>query len=183
MASTTPVGIKATSIKAPTGSMDNHTMVLQQLKETTEIAQRLRGDPQDSYVRVSELVAAGLIRLTGVVVQPGSTALATSAVPASRNIFTSGSLTGGGNLSADRTLSLVNDNATPGNSYFYGTNGAGVKGWYVLSTPTAAQVSYSNTLSGLPATNVQDAIDELAAAVGGSGLTRYQVLAIASLRM
>jgi len=183
MATTTQVGIKATAIKAPTNSLENHTTVLQQLKETTEIAQRLRGDSGDSFVRVSELVAAGLIRLSGGVVQPGSSATSTSFVPQSRNIFTSGSLTGGGDLSADRTLSLVNDNATPGNSYYYGTNPGGVKGWYVLATPTAAQVSYSNTLSGLAATNVQDAIDLLAAAAAGSGLTRYQVLTIASLRM
>jgi len=27
-------------------------------------------------------------------------------------------------------VSLVNDEETPGNSYFYGTNGSGVKGWY-----------------------------------------------------
>lgn len=47
-----------------------------------------------------------------------------------RYVYSSGSLTGGGNLGSDRTLSLVNDNATPGNSMLYGTNSSGVKGWY-----------------------------------------------------
>lgn len=47
-------------------------------------------------------------------------------------IATSGSLTGGGDLSATRTLSLSGDNATPGNSRYYGTNGSGTKGFYAL---------------------------------------------------
>lgn len=50
-------------------------------------------------------------------------------VPLTRNINTSGSLTGGGSLSADRTLSLVGDSTSPGNFYVYGTNGSGTKGW------------------------------------------------------
>lgn len=43
------------------------------------------------------------------------------------------SITGGGDLSTNRTLELVGDLASPGNSQFYGTNGSGVKGWYSLS--------------------------------------------------
>ena len=54
----------------------------------------------------------------------------TDAVANTRNVATSGSLTGGGNLSADRTLSLVNDNASPGNSKYYGTDASGVKGFH-----------------------------------------------------
>lgn len=42
------------------------------------------------------------------------------------------SLTGGGDLTANRTLSLVNDNATPGNSFYYGTDATGAKGYYAL---------------------------------------------------
>lgn len=130
---TTPKGLKATAIKAPTNYLENHTVVLQQLKETTEIAQRLRGDALDSYVRVSELVRAGIIRFTNGVVQPANTALSTSAVPLARNIFTGGSLQGGGDLSVDRTHSLVNDNTTPGANKFYGTIAPGVKGWFAHS--------------------------------------------------
>ena len=42
------------------------------------------------------------------------------------------SLTGGGDLTANRTLSFVNDAASPGNSKYYGTNSAGTKGYYTL---------------------------------------------------
>lgn len=52
------------------------------------------------------------------------------------------SVSGGGDLTANRTLSLVNDSAAPGNSRYYGTNGSGTKGWYTLpgggtSVPTS----------------------------------------------
>lgn len=56
----------------------------------------------------------------------------TDAVAATRAVNTSGSLTGGGNLSADRTIGLVGDVAAPGNSFYYGTNSTGVKGFYAL---------------------------------------------------
>ena len=48
------------------------------------------------------------------------------------------SLTGGGDLTANRTISLVNDAATPGNSRYYGTDGAGTKGFHAIpaSDPT-----------------------------------------------
>lgn len=45
------------------------------------------------------------------------------------------SITGGGNLTTSSTLSLVNDVLSPGNEFYYGTNGAGAKGWYALPTP------------------------------------------------
>lgn len=49
--------------------------------------------------------------------------------PQSRSISTANSLTGGGNLSADRTIQLVNDSASPGANKVYGTDASGVKGW------------------------------------------------------
>lgn len=42
------------------------------------------------------------------------------------------SLTGGGNLTVNRTISLLNDQASPGASRYYGTNSSGAKGWYAL---------------------------------------------------
>lgn len=42
------------------------------------------------------------------------------------------SLSGGGDLSANRTLSLVNDTSTPGATRYYGTDGSGVKGYHAL---------------------------------------------------
>ena len=46
-----------------------------------------------------------------------------------------------------------------------------------IGTPSASQVSYDNTGSGLTATNVQDAIDEVAQGGGGSGVTTVSVTA------
>ncbi|WP_426291986.1 hypothetical protein ACN9ML_18300 [Dyadobacter endophyticus] len=57
-------------------------------------------------------------------------ALLTTYVPDSRTVYTTGSITGGGNLGIDRTLSLINDNNSPGVNMLYGTNASGVKGWY-----------------------------------------------------
>lgn len=51
-------------------------------------------------------------------------------VPSSREIRTTGSLTGGGSLEADRTLSLVNDVVSPGPERHYATDALGVKGWH-----------------------------------------------------
>jgi len=71
----------------------------------------------------------------------GGTLAATGGVPTTRLVTTTNSLAGGGDLSADRTLSLVNDAATPGNSMVYGTNASGTRGWY-------AQANQAITLSG-----------------------------------
>lgn len=55
-------------------------------------------------------------------------------VPATRQVSGAGSVTGGGNLSADRSLQLAGDEASPGNSKYYGTNSSGDKGFYPLPT-------------------------------------------------
>lgn len=59
-------------------------------------------------------------------------------VPNSRLIGTTGSLTGGGTLAADRTLQLVGDSTTPGASKYYGTDGGGTKGYYPLPAGSGA---------------------------------------------
>jgi hypothetical protein len=46
------------------------------------------------------------------------------------------SITGGGDISASRTLQLSGDAAAPGASQYYGTNGAGIKGWFAHSFGT-----------------------------------------------
>jgi hypothetical protein len=43
------------------------------------------------------------------------------------------SITGGGDLSANRTLALVNDSASPGSSRYYGTDSGGSKGWFAIA--------------------------------------------------
>ena len=70
MPSTTPLRIKTTAIQAPRADGSNTVDILRQLKETTEVAQRLRGDPNDSFVTLGELVAAGIARSVNGTVQP-----------------------------------------------------------------------------------------------------------------
>lgn len=79
------------------------------------------------------------------------TALDTKA-DASTTITGTTSLTGGGSLAANRTLSLVNDSATPGNSRYYGTDGTGTKGFHAL--PGGADPAMGGDLSGT-ASNAQ----------------------------
>lgn len=59
------------------------------------------------------------------------------------------SVSGGGDLSANRTFSLVNDSATPGNSKYYGTDGTGTKGFYAIPTGNPAM---GGDLSGTAST-------------------------------
>lgn len=54
------------------------------------------------------------------------------------------SIVGGGDLSADRQLTLINDVNRPGPSKYYGTNSESVKGWHDL--PNAALTSLLNRI-------------------------------------
>lgn len=68
--------------------------------------------------------------------------------PAARSIATTGSLTGGGDLGANRSLSLSGDETSPGNSKYYGTNAAGGKGFHALpaaETPDADTVAFDSS--------------------------------------
>lgn len=70
-------------------------------------------------------------------------------VPSTRTVTGSVSLAGGGDLSANRTLTLTNDSATPSAWSYYGTNSAGVKGWYVIN-PVQKSFTFStpNSITG-----------------------------------
>lgn len=57
------------------------------------------------------------------------------------------SLTGGGDLSANRTLSLVNDSLNPGSQLYYGTDINGVKGFFAIANPTPLAVNTLATFS------------------------------------
>lgn len=93
--------------------------------------------------------AKGIVQLTGDLAGTASAptvpGLASKAASA-RQIATSGSLSGGGNLTADRTLSLVNDSVAPGASKYYGTDGAGAKGYFTL--PAGGGGGGATSLSG-----------------------------------
>jgi hypothetical protein len=63
---------------------------------------------------------------------------------------------------ATNTVTLLNDSASPGNSYYYGTNGSGTRGWYSLGgaglgtvtsvAMTGDGVVFNSTVSGSPIT-------------------------------
>ena len=79
-------------------------------------------------------------------------AIATSSKAAtSRNISTIDSVTGGGDLSADRSISLVNDTASPGASKYYGTDGSSTRGYFAL--PSGATGSNPTSTIGPTAVN------------------------------
>lgn len=66
-----------------------------------------------------------------------------------RKVFGYLSLFGGGPLTKDIAISLVNDEKTPGASKYYGTNASGVKGWHSLQgaiPDTASLIALINAL-------------------------------------
>jgi len=86
------------------------------------------------------------------------------------------SLTGGGDLTANRTIALVNDSATPGNSKYYGTDGSGTKGFFSLpaggggveSIVAGTGISVDNT----------DPSNPVVSSTGGGGSNSPRVYAI-----
>lgn len=97
----------------------------------------------DQYGRVD---AASQVPLTFANVGSKPTTLAgygiTDGVNDDRRVDTAGSLVGGGRLNANRTLSLDGDQASPGGSKYYGTDGSGAKGFFdITSGGTVQQVA------------------------------------------
>ena len=137
-----PTKIKGTSITTPQASGDNHTLVLGQIREVVEIAQRLRGDPQDSFVRVSEIVHALGVRYVNGTLQPPST----TAPNVGGTITVSNSILGGGTVASP--LTLDGDVAAPGNSKLYGTSGTGTKGWYAQPVASPAPLTTKGDIYG-----------------------------------
>lgn len=80
-------------------------------------------------------VGLGNVDNTSDVAKPVSTATQTALdAKTDETITVTGatSLTGGGDLTVNRTLTLVNDSATPGASRYYGTDSGGVKGFFAI---------------------------------------------------
>lgn len=152
----TATAIKVSAIQTP--SPANTLLVQRQMKESVEVAQRLRGDPNDSYVRVGELVNTGLVQLIGGVVQLPNTPSSAGAP----TITVADSIIGAG--TSGTPLQLDGDAATPGNSMLYGTNGSGTKGWY-------AQAGGGGSLTVTDGTNTVASVTHIAltgAVVGGT---------------
>ncbi len=100
-----------------------------------------------------EGVITSVFGRTGAVVAANGdySAAQVGAPPAARRIATSGSLKGGGDLSADRTILLVGDVATPGNSKYYGTNAGGAKGFYdIPPAPVSSVFGRTGTIAAQP---------------------------------
>lgn len=115
-----------TAIRAPSKDLDNHQIVLSQLKEETELGRRIRGDANNSFVTLGELISAGLVKYIDKVISPGNKVggggLSTV------NVIDS--ITGDG--STGSPLKLVGDTASPTASQYYGTNAGSTRGWYNL---------------------------------------------------
>lgn len=94
-------------------------------------------------------------------------------VPAARQIGGAGSVTGGGDLSADRSLQLAGDADTPGNNKYYGTDANGDKGFHPLPTGAAAADIAADTaaLRVITGDNVQEALAATDAALGMGGFS------------
>ena len=58
------------------------------------------------------------------------TALIGAKAPSARTVSGTKSVSGGGDLTANRSFELVGDEASPGANKVYGTNAGGVRGWY-----------------------------------------------------
>ena len=76
------------------------------------------------------------------------------------------SLTGGGDLSTDRLLSLVGDSTTPGSDKYYGTDGTGSKGFHSLP---ASGVQSIVAGTGITVDNT-DAANPVVSAVSSAGV-------------
>jgi hypothetical protein len=78
----------------------------------------------------------------------------TDAVPITRTVTGLNSVSGGGALSGNISLSLLNDVASPGVGKYYGTDGSGTRGWYVSSSGgTVTQINTGTGLTGGPITS------------------------------
>ncbi|MFI5117828.1 MAG: hypothetical protein ACHP8B_14150 [Terriglobales bacterium] len=105
---------------------------VQSINQILDVGLRNTRDYQNSFVRVSDLIGLGLATLIN-----------------GNQLTSSGAGGGGTTLTASDSvvittsnITLVNDSATPGNDYFYGTNGSGARGWYALA-------SYSGTVTSV----------------------------------
>ena len=88
------------------------------------------------------------------------------------------SVSGGGDLTANRTLSLVNDSGAPGSLKYYGTDPSGTKGYF--SFPAAGAVTWGSITGTLSAqTDLQAVLDTKVTAV--DTIAALKALSAASL--
>jgi hypothetical protein len=115
-----------------------------------------------------------------------TTLAALGGVPASRQITSTGSILGGGDLTADRNLALKGDSGSPLALHYYGTNSAGVQGWFPLVNAIQIAVPASRrkyilqfpvgTHTFIPPTGVTWFFFQAAGGGGGDAIHNYDVL-------
>ena len=112
-------------------------------------------------------ITATAVPFSGITSKPTSVAGygITDAVPTSRTVTGTNSISGGGALSGNLTLQLLNDSSAPGNSYYYGTNSSGTKGFFVL--PTGGPALQTNGVSN----SSQTMLNFITSTVNAAGLT------------
>ena len=124
------------------GNVDNTSDANKPVSTATQTALDLKASASGLSTHIADTanphsvtktqVGLGNVDNTSDANKPVSTATQTALdlkVATSRSVATQYSLAGGGDLSANRTLNLVNDTASPGNNKVYGTDGSGVRGW------------------------------------------------------
>jgi len=97
-------------------------------------------------------------------------------VPTTRLVATQYSLSGGGDLSADRTHQLVNDASAPGTSMAYATDASGTRGWQSVATWNPAQCNFRLSLTSgdpCPAADVTGGTTLYAALNGGNKIALW----------
>ena len=97
---------------------------IQSINQIMDVGLRNSKNFIDAWIRVSDLVALGFVTLNG------DTLTAATFGGGSGTVSVQDSITGDGSSGAP--LELQGDTPTPGNNFFYGTNGSGTKGWYAV---------------------------------------------------
>lgn len=97
---------------------------IQSINAVIDVGLRNTRNIGDSFVRVQDLVDMGFGTLDG------NQFFVTPISGGSSTVNVQYSVSGDG--SSGSPLQLVNDTATPGNNKFYGTDGAGVRGWFTI---------------------------------------------------
>ena len=114
-----------------------------------DVGLRNTRDYQHGWIRVSDLIGLGLATLIN------GDQLTATVSSGSSSVNVTNSITGTG--SGATPLQLSGDVGSPGNDYFYGTNGSGIKGFYALSsysgTVTSVGLSNSDTYIAIGGTN------------------------------
>jgi len=120
---------------------------IQSINQILDVGLRNTRDYQNGWIRVSDMIGLGIVKLINTdqlqYIPPAGTTLTAS----DSIVATAGNLT------------LVNDNADPGDNKFYGTNASGTLGWYSVSEGAIYTGIDSIDVSGTQISLVNDSAD------------------------